>query len=110
MAGKIPGQTADVVNPAEPPTSIGGDTTMGAGNGSFDPQKSPTTASKGSPALDVTQGNRPQSEARKENAPNPQEIPAGGAVLKADPTPASRANSAQGGVMGVSKTPFKSLK
>ena len=38
---------------------------------------------------DFTKESRPQSEAKKEVAPNPQEIPAGGTLPYADPSPTS---------------------
>lgn len=55
---------------------------------------------------------RPQSEAKKEVEPNPQEIPEGGPVLKADPKPVSNTigGGSTGGVQGVSQTPFKGLR
>jgi len=56
-------------------------------------------------ARDFTTESRPQSEAKQEVVPNPQEIPAGGKILLADPGPVSAKVS--GTAQHVEKKPFK---
>ena len=77
---------------ANPPfaTSNGATANQGAGSsGAHDFVRDPNSSVRGSGARDFTKENRPQSEARPEVVPNPQEIPAGGKDLKADPGPVS---------------------
>lgn len=69
-----------------------------------------TSQNKGGGGFDVTKQNRPQSEAKQEVKPNPQEIPAGGAVLKADPKPVGQTISGDAKPIGSVPRPFKGLK
>jgi hypothetical protein len=91
---KVPGKTATATG-AEPPFSNGG-SNMGSSSGGRDftqenrPQGSAEDGGKSfnsnnSGGRDFTQESRPQSDAKAEVVPNPQEIPSGGKVLKADP-------------------------
>ena len=122
MAGKTPGTTATVVNPAEPPFSSGGKTTMASSSGGRDftqenrPQNGSETGGKSfnsnnSGGRDFTQENRPQTEAKAEVVPNPQEIPSGhgGKHLQADPGPVSQKVSGTASPIH-NKPPFKGLK
>lgn len=114
QSGTVPG------NKANPPFSNGGKTVMAGSSGGrdFTKESRPQTGaesggktfnSNSTGGRDFTKESRPQSTAKKEVEPNPQEIPAGGAVLKADPGPVSKKVS--GTVTGVDGTkPFKSLK
>lgn len=75
-----------------------GATMAGAAGGGHDFTKEPESHAPSSGGRDFTKESRPQSMARAEVVPNPQEIPAGGKVLKADPGPVSKtvAGSAPG--------------
>jgi hypothetical protein len=118
---KTPGSTADTNgNKAEPPFSIGGKTTMAGSSGGRDftnesrPQGSAESGGKSfnsnnSGGRDFTKESRPQSDAKQEVKPNPQEIPAGGAILKADPQPVSAKVSGTATAIA-NKTPFRGLK
>lgn len=119
---KSPGSTADVSgDKANPPFSNGGKTTMAGSSGGRDfskesrPQGGAESGGKSfnsnnSGGRDFSKESRPQSEAKQEVKPNPQEIPAGGQILKADPGPVS--SKVSGTAPGVSggKAPFKGLK
>lgn len=61
----------------------------GAAKGGHDFLQDPKSASPSTGGRDFTTESRPQSEAKKEVEPNPQEIPTGGKDLKADPGPVS---------------------
>jgi hypothetical protein len=94
--------------------------TTGKGGG-FDPLKDATGGEKGGGhdfltdpkgsseaaggGRDFTKESRPQSEAKPEVVPNPQEIPKGGKILFADPGPVSAKVS--GTAQHVEKKPFK---
>jgi len=60
---------------------------------------------------DFTKESRPQSEAKPEVVPNPQEIPAGGKVLQADPGAVSaKVSGTAEHTTPTSKLPVKGLK
>ena len=84
--------------PVSPSSNVKG----GGHNFLTDPKGNPSAAGGG---RDFTKESRPQSEAKPEVTPNPQEIPAGGKVLLADPGPVS-ANVA-GTAQHVERKPFK---
>jgi hypothetical protein len=106
-------QSGKVSSAANPPFSDDGKaanqgaTASGAHNFLEDPKGS------GNPGgvRNFAKWNRPQSEAKPEVQPNPQEIPAGhgGRLLRADPSGPS-AMTPSGGVQGVSKMPMKGMK
>jgi hypothetical protein len=65
---------------------------QGTGGGGHDFVKEPTSPGSGTAGgFDPTKMSRPQSEAKPEVVPNPQEIPSGngGRILQADPGPVS---------------------
>jgi|SRR5208282_353286 len=118
---KSPGSTADTSgDKANPPFSNGGKTTMAGSSGGRDFSKESRTQggsetggksfnSNNSGGRNFSKESRPQSEAKQEVKPNPQEIPAGGQILKADPQPVSAKVSGTANAIA-NKTPFKSLK
>jgi hypothetical protein len=73
--------------------------------------KDPNGGGPASGGRNFNKESRPQSMAKKEVIPNPQEIPSGmgGKDLKADPS-GPAAQSPSGGVQGVSKMPMKGMK
>jgi hypothetical protein len=87
------GQSGNSGNGASPPfaTKDGKPANQGSGgSGAHDFIRDPlTSAPHTGGGFDVTKQNRPQTEARPEVVPNPQEIPAGGKDMKADPGPVS---------------------
>jgi hypothetical protein len=107
-------QSGKMSSPASPPfaTSDGKPAGQGAGSsGAHDFLTEPGAHGDKSGGRNFNTESRPQSEAKKEVEPNPQEIPSGmgGQILRADPSgPAAQAPS--GGVQGVTKVPFKSMK
>jgi len=108
MADKIPGKTANVVgNPAEPPFSIGGATMAGDYSGAHNFLTDPASNAPKTGGRDFTKEKRPQSEAKPEVVPNPQEIPAGGVILKADPGPVSAKVTGTATPPGATRSPFK---
>ena len=119
---KTPGTTADTNgNKAEPPFSNGGKTTMAGGSGGrdFTKENRPSGGaesgkdsfnSNNGGGRDFSKESRPQTDAKQEVKPNPQEIPAGGVILKADPGPvSSKVSGSAPGITG-DKAPFKGLK
>ncbi len=85
-------------------------TNQGSGaTGAHDFLTDPKGGGPASGGRDFTKESRPQSEAKPEVVPNPQEIPAGGKILKADPGPVSK--TVAGTAAGVTgRNPFKGLK
>jgi hypothetical protein len=63
--------------------------TGGGASGAHDFIKNPLGNAPRTGGRDFTKESRPQSEARREVFGNPQEIPVGGEILKADPGPVS---------------------
>lgn len=107
-------------NKAEPPFSSGGKSTMGTSKGGRDfvGESRPSGAAESggktfndnnSGGRDFVKESRPQSDAKEEVKPNPQEIPKGGQILKADPQPVSAKVSGTATAIA-NKTPFKGLK
>lgn len=85
-------QDAKVTGAANPPfaTKDGQPANQGqSASGAHDFVRDPKGSAASTGGRDFTRESRPQSEARPEVAGNPQEIPAGGAILKADPGPVS---------------------
>ena len=83
------------------PVSPSGNTASGG----HDFNREPQTGSAAGGGRDFTKESRPQSEAKQEVVPNPQEIPTGGKVLLADPGPVSA--KVAGTAQHVEKKPFK---
>ncbi len=102
-------QTGKSSSPAAPPfaTSQGKPANQGSGaTGAHDFLEDPKGSGPATGGRDFTKESRPQTEAKREVVPNQQEVPRGGTILKADPTPGGF-SSQTGGVQGVSKKPFK---
>ncbi len=76
----------------------------GGASGAHDFVTDPKSHSPATGVRDFTKESRPQKMGACE--PNPQEVPAGGRILKADPS-GPAANPPSGGVMGVSQKPFR---
>jgi hypothetical protein len=104
-------QSGKMANTAAPPFATkdgkpaGQGQTAGGGHDFVSDKQGDATASGG---RDFTKESRPQSEAKPEVVVNPQEIPAGGKILMADPGPVSAKVS--GTAQHVQKAPFKGLK
>lgn len=98
-------QDGKVTSASNPPFGNGKGATTEAGSysGAHDFVTDPGSNAPAPKGRDFTKENRPQSEARPEVVPNPQEIPAGGKILKADPGPVSAKCS--GTAVGVSGAP-----
>jgi hypothetical protein len=62
----------------------------GGSSGAHDFLVDPKSSAAPGGGRDFTKENRPQTEAKPEVVPNPQEIPMGGKILKADPGPVSK--------------------
>lgn len=103
------GSQANVSNPAQPPFGNGkGATQSGSSSsGGHNFLTEPSTKSTMSGGRDFTKESRPQSMAKQEVVPNPQEIPAGGVILKADPGPVSAKVAGTACSIGSCPNPFK---
>lgn len=82
-----------------------GATTAGPNSGAHDFIKDPSTTQGASGGRDFTKESRSQSEASPEVTPNPQEIPAGGKILFADPGPVS--SKVSGTASHIEHKPFR---
>jgi hypothetical protein len=105
-------QSGKVSNPASPPfaSPSGQPTNQGAtSKGAHDFLEDPNSDSGKGGGRDFIKESRPQSEAKPEVTPNPQEIPAGGKILKADPSPLQKSDfNASSGPQP--KPPFKGMR
>jgi hypothetical protein len=98
-------------NPASPPFASPSGQPKGqepTSSGAHNFVKDPTSGSGAGGGQKDIMKSRPQSEARSENEPNPQEIPKGGKILKADPSPLQRNDFDAVGPQP--KAPFKGMK
>ena len=87
----------------------GGTSAMGNASGGHDFLTDPKSGAPATGGHDFTQDSRPQSEAKPEVVPNPQEIPAGGKQMKLDPGPVSKVVS--GTAVGpTERAPFKGMR
>jgi hypothetical protein len=94
-------------------TRDGKPTGQGTGaSGGHDFLTNPKGTSTGSGGRDFTKENRPQTGMKDGNPPNPDQMPAGGKILKADPGPVSKTAKGNGMVTGSpdERKPFKSMK
>lgn len=99
--GKVPGdgKTSPFGN------GNGGTSAMGNASGGHDFTQDPKSGASNTGGHDFTQDSRPQSEARTEVEPNPQEIPSGGKITNLQPGVASKAVSTT-----EAKVPFKGMR
>jgi hypothetical protein len=103
-------QSGNSGNGQTPPfaSSDGKPTNQGTGaSGAHDFLTDPKGSGPAAGGRDFTKENRPQSEAKPEVVPNPQEIPTGGKILKADPGPLSRTVSGTAAGVDGGKKPFR---
>jgi hypothetical protein len=106
-------QSGKVTNPASPPfaSPSGQPRNQGAtSKGAHDFLEEPTSDESKGGGRDFTKESRPQSEAKPEVVPNPQEIPKGmgGKILKADPSSLQTSEFSAKGPQP--KPPFKGMK
>jgi hypothetical protein len=103
------GSKASVTNPAQPPygNGQGATSSAGASRGGHDFIRDPKSAAPAVGGRDFTKESRPQSEARREVVPNPQEIPAGGTILKADPGSVGKSVSGTADSPTAQRRPFR---
>lgn len=103
-------QSGKVSGTANPPFATQDGKAQGQGTGSSGAHnflKDPKSHASASGGRDFTKESRPQSEANAEVVPNPQEIPAGGKILKADPGPVSQKVSGTAAGVDGGRKPFK---
>ena len=103
------GSKANVTNPSQPPFGNGQGATSsgGAARGGHDFLKDPKSAASSTGGRDFSKESRPQSMAKQEVAPNQQEIPAGGTILKADPGKVSKTVSGTAECPTAQRRPFR---
>ena len=105
-------QSGKVSNSASPPFASpqGQPTNQGTtSKGAHNFLTEPTSGEAKGGGRDFVKESRPQSEAKPEVVPNPQEIPAGGKILKADPSPLQKGDNFHA-TGPQPKPPFKGMR